>query len=114
MMNVILILFIGWCITSTVVNADVLDPVRNYLLVKLPKLAKLLSCVRCLGFWVGFLLFGSINYMGNLSGISGLPPYMNYFIFPFIQSSSGVMIESLLVFLHSRNTVIVNGRDDSK
>lgn len=107
-------LFVGWCITSTVVNADILDPIRNYLLVKLPKLAKLLSCVRCLGFWVGALLFGAINYSGNLDQLFGLPIWLNYFMFPFVQSSSGVIMESVLVFLYSKNTVVINNKEDSK
>ena len=114
MMNLIFIIFIGWCITSTVVNSDILDPIRNYLLVKHPKISKLMTCVRCLGFWVGALIFGLINYGGDLEPLFGLPLYVNYFIFPFIQSSSGVIIESILVFLHSRNTVIVERNPDNK
>ncbi len=113
-MNILLILFVGWCITSTIVNADVLDPIRNYLLVKAPKLSKLMTCVRCLGFWVGAILFGCINYLGNLDSFFGLPIYLNYFIFPFVQSSSGVVMESVLVFLHSRNTVVINNNEDHK
>lgn len=113
-MNILLILFFGWCITSTIVNADVLDPIRNYLLVRLPKLSKLMTCVRCLGFWVGALLFGAINYSGNLEPFFGLPIWLNYFMLPFVQSSSGVIMESCLVFLHSRNTVVINNKEDSK
>jgi hypothetical protein len=113
-MNILFILFVGWCITSTTVNADVLDPIRNYLLVKAPKLSKLMTCVRCLGFWVGALLFGAINFLGNLDSFFGLPVYFNYFIFPFVQSSSGVIMESVLVFLHSRNTVVINNNENPK
>jgi hypothetical protein len=113
-MNILLIIFVGWCITSTIVNSDILDPIRNYLLVKTPKLSKLMTCVRCLGFWVGLLIFGVINYNGNLNQFFGLPLWVNYFIFPFVQSSGGVIIESFVVFLHSRNTVILNNNKDSQ
>ncbi len=113
-MNLIFIVFVGWCITSTVVNADILDPIRNYLLVKSPKISKLMTCVRCLGFWVGVFLFGVLNYMGNLDPLFGLPIWVNYFIFPFVQSSCGVIMESLLVFLHSRNTVVIDRNQDTK
>jgi hypothetical protein len=113
-MNILSILFFGWCITSTIVNADILDPIRNYLLVRLPKLSKLMTCVRCLGFWIGALLFGVINYSGNLDQFFGLPIWLNYFMFPFVQSSSGVIMESVLVFLHSRNTVVINNNEDPK
>ena len=113
-MNILLIIFVGWCITSTIVNSDILDPIRNYLLVKTPKLSKLMTCVRCLGFWIGLLIFGVINYNGSLNQFFGLPLWVNYFIFPFVQSSSGVIIESFVVFLHSRNTVILNNNKDSQ
>jgi hypothetical protein len=113
-MNVIFIILVGWCITSTIVNSDILDPIRNYLLVKHPKISKLMTCVRCLGFWVGVLLFGFINYNGNLEPFFGLPIWLNYFIFPFVQSSGGIVMESFLVFLHSRNTVVIDKNQDAK
>lgn len=113
-MNILLIIFVGWCITSAIVNSDILDPIRNYLLVKTPKLSKLMTCVRCLGFWIGILIFGTINYSGGLDQFFGLPLWANYFIFPFVQSSGGVMIESIVVFLHSRNTVVLNNNKDSQ
>lgn len=73
-----------------------------------------MTCVRCLGFWVGALLFGAINYNGNMESFYGLPIWLNYFMFPFVQSSSGVIMESILVFLHSRNTVVISNKEDSK
>ena len=113
-MNIIFALFIGWSITSAIVNSDLLDPIRNYLLVRSPKLSKLMTCIRCLGFWVGAVLFGTVNYMGNLDSLFGLPTFLNYLIFPFVQSSCGVAIESILVFMHSRNTIVINNDKDSK
>jgi hypothetical protein len=52
--------------------------------------------------------------MGNLDPLFGLPIWVNYFIFPFVQSSCGVIMESLLVFLHSRNTVVIDRNQDAK
>lgn len=101
-MEILFLLFIGWTITSGIVNGSILDKPRRWTLVKFPILGNLLSCIRCLGFWAGFLIFGYLTHEDILGSI--LPwvtsdPFINYLIFPFLQSSVGVIIESVIIFL---------------
>ena len=110
-MELLFLLFTGWCITSGIVNGSLLDPIRNWTLVKAPMISKLFTCIRCLGFWVGFFLFGSLT-MFNVIGpvISGLSTgtLINYILFPFIQSSSGIIIESVVIFLMRDRRIEIN------
>lgn len=53
MITLLLISFLGWSITNTLVNGSIFDPLRTYLQVMNPALAKLLTCMQCSGFWVG-------------------------------------------------------------
>jgi hypothetical protein len=100
-MTYVLFLFLGWGITSTVVNGSIFDRIRNYLIVKSPLLGKLFSCIRCLGFWVGTFMFIPLFYLGVLPPI--FPPEVPYFVsllsMPIFQSNFGVVMESFLIFL---------------
>jgi hypothetical protein len=94
-------LFISWCITSAIVNGSLLNPIRNYLIVQAPFISNLLVCVRCLGFWVGLGIYFLLNEY-NISNITivGIPLYVHYIIYPFIQSTFGVFLESIVRFLN--------------
>ncbi len=103
------LLFSGWCITSGIINGTILDPLRNWTLVRMPIFGKLLTCIRCLGFWVGFVLFGFLTCTGTLGPIiPGTSTLMNYILLPFIQSGSGVIIESAVIFLMRDRKNIIN------
>jgi hypothetical protein len=67
--------FIGWGITNILVNGSIFDEFRNYCLVMLPKLGKLLTCMQCSGFWVGFLM-GLLNFGGVIQN-----PWAEFFHF---------------------------------
>jgi hypothetical protein len=113
---IIFLLFAGWSITSGIVNGSLLDPIRNWTLVKAPFFSKLFTCIRCLGFWIGLLLFGWLTNSGILGPIiPGLDSgsLVNYLIFPFIQSGSGVIIESLIVFLMRNKKIEINNYNKS-
>jgi len=103
--NFLVFLFLGWSISSTLVNGSIFDSFRNWLLVFYPIFGKLLSCVRCSSFWIGLCLFtflaaerifilfpevpqNSINYF-----------LLNYLSLPFIQSGFSVAFESFVIFL---------------
>jgi hypothetical protein len=60
--NLILFILIGTGITNVVVNASILDRVRDMLTSKSDFLSGLLGCMLCSGFWVGALL--SLGYTG--------------------------------------------------
>ena len=108
------LLFTGWCVTTTIINGDIFDPIRNYTLVKFPAISKLFTCIRCLGFWIGFIGFTSLTIFGVLGEVvPGVSPVFNIIIFPFIQSGTCILIESLVVFFHKNVSVTVNpGRSD--
>lgn len=95
---ILLYILISWGITDFLVNGSILNSIRTYLLVKSPLLGKLLSCIRCSGFWVG------VGMSALLS--SGLPLFsgekMILIIFGgFLTSGSSVLINSLVFFLFS-------------
>jgi len=110
-MELLFLLFIGWCITSGIVNGTLIDPIRNWALVKAPFISKLFTCIRCLGFWVGFFLFGLLTLRGIIGPvIPGLATgcYVNYLVFPFIQSGFGIIVESVVIFLMRDRRIEIN------
>lgn len=97
----ILFFFLGWGITSTVINGSIFDPIRNYLIVKYPIIGKLFSCVRCLGFWVGAIIFIPLVHFGIIPPIFPMevPYIISILSMPILQSNFGVVMESFLIFL---------------
>jgi hypothetical protein len=108
MIQIPILLFINWCLTTSVINASILDQIRNYLLVRFPLLGKLISCVRCLGFWIGLSTFSLYTYFGKVDGILFLPVWANYIIYPFVQSASCVILENFIVFLGKLTYININ------
>lgn len=99
-------LFVGWSITSTIVNGSIFDSLRNWLLVMAPLFGRLVTCVRCLGFWVGFFLFSFLTVENCIGAVlPGLPEWLNSFVMPFVQSGFGVIVESIVIFLIKERTV---------
>ena len=97
-MNVLLFLFIGWSLTSLLVNGSIFDPIRNYFLVMYPFIGKLLSCIQCTGTWVGALMFLPLLYLGDMPHLISYP-WISYIAYPIIQSGFGVVVESTIIFL---------------
>ena len=109
METIIFLLFAGWCVTTTIINGDVFDPIRNYTLVRFPRIAKLFTCIRCLGFWIGFIGFGLLTIFGVIGEvIKGVSPLFNLIVLPFIQSGSCILLESVVVFLHKQTNININ------
>lgn len=105
-MDFIILLFGAWAITSIFVNGSIFDKFRNYLIVKHPFLGKLFSCTMCLGFWIGLFLYLPLFYFNCLDPIfsSNIPFFLNYLLFPFIQSGFGVLMESFVIYLVKNST----------
>lgn len=98
--ELLLYLFIGWSISSTLVNGSIFDGIRNWLLIMSPFFGKLFSCVRCSSFWIGFFLFSFLTYEDFLGVVfHGLPIWINYIFLPFLQSGFSVVVESFVIFL---------------
>lgn len=95
---IIIMLLFGFSVTTTVVNGSIFDNLRNWALVKLPFIGKLLTCIMCFGFWIGVLIFYPLNFMGFLEPIGEMPMWFNYIFYPFIQSSTGMVLESVIIF----------------
>lgn len=100
-----LYLFIGWSLTSILVNGSIFDPLRNYLLVRYPFFGKLLSCIQCTGLWVGVITFIPLLAVGEVPYISSYW-WFGYIAYPIIQSGVSVLIESFIIYLvkGSRNS----------
>lgn len=94
----LIFLFIGWSITSIIVNGKIFSPVRNYFLVTNPFIGNLLSCIQCTSVWVGALIFFPLLGFGEITGISE-HPLVNYLMYPFMQSGFAVIVESFVIFL---------------
>lgn len=79
--NFLLFILSGIGITNLVVNATILDGPREYMGNKSSFLKKLLSCMTCSGFWVGFVLgfLFNINPMVAAATISLLSTKFSYF-----------------------------------
>jgi hypothetical protein len=101
----ILYLFLGWSLTSLLVNGSIFDPLRNYLLVMYPFFGKLLSCIQCTGVWVGAIIFIPLLAVDEVPLISSYE-WVGYIAYPIIQSGFSVLTESLIIYLvkGSRNS----------
>jgi len=93
-MGYLIYILVGWGLTGILVNGSILSSVRNFLLVKVPFLGKLFTCVQCSGFWVGFLM-GILSLLGIIS-------------FPFWDCSNWIVQVLGSGFLISGCSVIIN------
>lgn len=98
MENYLIYILIGWGATDILVNGSILDGLRVYATVKFPLLSKLLTCVRCSGFWVGILMG---LFSGGVFGLSSYP--IGILTSGFFISGSSVIINALMVYLLTRN-----------
>jgi hypothetical protein len=96
---IILMLLFGFTITTTVVNGSIFEGFRNWTAVKAPFFYKLLTCVMCFGFWIGALLFWTLTFTGYVGPVGEMPIWFNLILYPFLQSTSGVFLESVIIFL---------------
>lgn len=62
MVNLLLFILVGVGITNLVVNASILDNLRDIVINQSEFFGKLITCMMCSGFWVGCIL--SIFYPG--------------------------------------------------
>ena len=87
-MGTFMLLFLSWSITNILVNGSILDRIRDYSLVKIKPLGKLLSCIMCSGFWVGlivFTIFGDAHIVNSIG-------------FGFVASGFSVIMNSLIIY----------------
>jgi hypothetical protein len=94
----ILFLFLGWSLTSLIVNGTIFSPFRNYLLVKSPFFGKLVSCIQCTGLWAGVIIFVPLLAFNEVPYISSYE-WIGYFAYPIIQSGVAVILESFIIYL---------------
>jgi hypothetical protein len=94
----ILFLFLGWSLTSLIVNGTIFSPFRNYLLVKSPFFGKLVSCIQCTGLWAGVIIFTPLLALDEVAQISSYG-WIGYVAYPIIQSGVAVILESFIIYL---------------
>ena len=95
---VIVFLFLGWSLTSLLVNGSIFSPIRNYLLVMYPFFGKLLSCIQCTGLWAGVLIFTPLLALDEVPHLSSYK-WIGYIAYPIIQSGFAVILESFVIYL---------------
>lgn len=66
-LDLLLFIIVGIGITNLIVNATILDNLRLLVTDESEFLGKLISCMMCSGFWVGFI----ISFGFNISPIYG-------------------------------------------
>lgn len=94
----LLYILIGWGATDILVNGSILDGIRIYMMVKFPFVSKLLTCIRCSGFWVGILM-GILSLKSIGFSISALHVLAS----GFLVSGSSVIINALMIYLLTKN-----------
>ena len=110
---IIIFLLIGWSITSILVNGIIFNSLRNYTIVKLPKLSNLMTCMQCSGFWVGVLLgllsvfnitINPICELFNMKiGNSFFIDILVLFFYGTLNSGVSVIINSLLIYFSRKD-----------
>lgn len=105
-MAFLLFLLAGIGITNIIVNATILDNPRNFVIKNSRILGKLITCMMCTGFWVGFFLgiHAGLNpiYMGG--AVSLLSYILNEFI-EYLQVLTALRANEL-------NEIVDDGEDD--
>jgi hypothetical protein len=98
-MNYFIYIIIGWGVTDILVNGSIFDPLRFYLSVKFPAGSKILTCIRCSGFWVGILsgIIYSTFILPNELDIYG--KIITVFSSGALISGSSVFINAMMIFL---------------
>lgn len=61
-MDLLLFILVGVGITNLIVNATIFDNPRDFVIKKSEFLGKLVSCMMCSGFWVGFLVSFTFDF----------------------------------------------------
>lgn len=56
-----------WGMTHIIVVSKILDPIRNYFIIKSPLMEYMLTCYQCSGFWVGLILYPFFSTIPNLT-----------------------------------------------
>lgn len=100
-MEYLIYILIGWGITDFLVNGSILDKLRVYLLVKFPLLAKLLSCIRCSGFWVGVIMGIFSDPLFSFRNLE----IAQILASGFLIAGSSVIINALMFSFYSRGTI---------
>lgn len=115
MITLLLFSFLGWSLTNTLVNGSILDPLRTYLQVMNPVLAKLLTCMQCSGFWVGiglgFLISAEQIVNPLIILVNGKTLFSEMLMVAFSGfwiSGISVVINSILIFLINSSNVKIN------
>lgn len=97
-MEIFISLFLCWCITNIIVNGDILDPIRNWTLVKIPIIGKLLSCIMCSGLWIGILIYPLMVLFTDIENVLFNNLIIDWISFSFISSGYSVVINSLMIY----------------
>lgn len=110
-MSYLLLLAISFSFCYLLVTSKIFSGIRNYFIVKAPIIGDFLSCIQCVGFWSGSLVFylcysGVINL--NYSDVV-LSDYVvvNIIIGGFMSSLFSVISNSIIFFLNSRDKYII-------
>lgn len=104
-----------------VVASYIFSPVRNFFIVKVPFLGRLLSCVQCFGFWSGLAIY-SLSATGLMTPIFlSADTFSDYAVIEAIlyglaSSLVSVYLNSLIFFLNTRDTYIIskNQKEDDQ
>lgn len=97
-MDLCIVLFMCWCITNIIVNGTILDSIRNWLLIKIPFIGNLISCMMCSGLWVGLFIYPVIIYKSNLYIILFNNMLIDWLAFSLFSSGASVIINSLMIY----------------
>ncbi len=99
MQSLILLLFVGWSVTTILVNGTIFKPLRDYLIVTSPFFGQLISCVMCTGLWIGVMISLPLLSAGWMNPVfPDMPIFISYLSYPFLQSGFGILIESLIIY----------------
>jgi hypothetical protein len=90
--SLILFILIGIGITNIVVNASILDRIRDMLTSQSEFLEGLLGCMLCSGFWIGALLSFGYESIGIIAGgaVISLTSYAFGSLMEYVHASTNV------------------------
>ena len=99
------------------VTSKIFSSIRNFLVVKLSYLGLIITCIQCMGFWSGFLIF-SLKYFGvldlQLKTFSTSYPVIDFIIWPLISSLFCVLGDSVIFKLNSNKVFLVSNPENKK
>jgi hypothetical protein len=112
-MDFLYFLVASFSLCFMIVTSKIFSKIRNFLKVKSDFWGNIITCIQCMGFWCGFLLYSLIYFdLVDLSLKYFSPdfPFVDFIVWSLISSLFCVLGDSLIFKLNSNKIFLVSNQ----